>query len=370
MGCGGSKQTDEPKKPAKGKPEYKLLLLGTGNSGKSTFFKQLTQLHGGGFMEDEYTQGIKHIHDSILAQMKNLLTSCTEEMGIEFDNKLQESANIIQELSPHASIEDVKSHLITLWNDANVKRGFDERTNLGVADSASYFFDNIDRIASTNYRPTDKDILLARIPTTGMRKKKFELNKNIFNIYDVGGQRAERQKWIHSFQIVHGILFVASLSCYDQTLYEDNKLNAMHESLNLFSEIINSRYFKLTTIMLFLNKNDLFIDELMKGASLSVCFNNDKWNGPNWDKNNDYNPNKYQNNDDIKEAKVYFENCYEKALEFIRQRYQDQCLKKPKLIHFHTTTATDRDIVKKVFWDIQHIILRGTLENAGMIEFQ
>jgi len=341
MGCGGSKQTDEPKKPAKGKPEYKLLLLGTGNSGKSTFFKQLTQLHGGGFMEDEYTQGIKHIHDSILAQMKNLLTSCTEEMGIEFDNKLQESANIIQELSPHASIEDVKSHLITLWNDANVKRGFDERTNLGVADSASYFFDNIDRIASTNYRPTDKDILLARIPTTGMRKKKFELNKNIFNIYDVGGQRAERQKWIHSFQIVHGILFVASLSCYDQTLYEDNKLNAMHESLNLFSEIINSRYFKLTTIMLFLNKNDLFTEKI-KRKSIKIAFNDFKGQDGN----------------------------YKEALDYIKLMYKSQSKKPNSKLYIHVTQATDKTNVEKVFDDVQHSIVMQALEDNGLLSLQ
>lgn len=38
---------------------------------------------------------------------------------------------------------------------------------------------------------------------------------------DVGGQKSERRKWIHCFQDVTSILFLVSLSGYDQCLVED-----------------------------------------------------------------------------------------------------------------------------------------------------
>ncbi|ETO00839.1 hypothetical protein RFI_36601, partial [Reticulomyxa filosa] len=160
-------------------------------------------------------------------------------------------------------------HIKTLWADDAIKKAFCNRTNLGIVDSCPYFFDNIERIGVNDYEPTEEDILLARIPTTGtiqnicvcvcgggagggkkkkkkkgIRESTFKVEDNAFDLFDVGGQRSERSKWIHCFDNVNAVLFVASLNCYDQNLFEDEDVNAMDESLGLFNEVINSRYFK------------------------------------------------------------------------------------------------------------------------------
>jgi len=70
-------------------------------------------------------------------------------------------------------------------------------------------------------------------------------------MFDVGGQRNERKKWIHCFENVTAVLFVAAISAYDQTLYEDETTNRMVEALNLFEEICNSRWFRDTSMVLF-----------------------------------------------------------------------------------------------------------------------
>lgn len=44
---------------------------------------------------------------------------------------------------------------------------------------------------------------------------------------------------------------------YDQVLEEDEQMNRMEESLNVFDEICNSEWFRNTPIILFLNKKDL-----------------------------------------------------------------------------------------------------------------
>lgn len=40
-------------------------------------------------------------------------------------------------------------------------------------------------------------------------------------MFDVGGQRSERKKWIHCFENVTALLFVVAISGYDQCLVED-----------------------------------------------------------------------------------------------------------------------------------------------------
>jgi len=133
-------------------------------------------------------------------------------------------------------------------------------------DSADYFLDKVDELAKPTYIPTDQDILRVRVRTTGIVENDFVIDKNRFKMIDVGGQRNERKKWIHCFENVTAVLFVVDISAYDRMLYEDEKVNRLEEALNLFENICNSRWFRDTSIILFLNKSDLFMDKIKKSS--------------------------------------------------------------------------------------------------------
>ena len=92
----------------------------------------------------------------------------------------------------------------------------------------------------------------------------------LLGMFDVGGQRNERKKWIHCFENVTAVIFVAAISEYDQVLYEDDTTNRMHEALELFDEICNSRWFRETSIILFLNKRDLFNEKISRVPVISA----------------------------------------------------------------------------------------------------
>ena len=72
-----------------------------------------------------------------------------------------------------------------------------------------------------DYKPSEQDLLRVRYRTTGINEILFKNNVLTFRMFDVGGQRTERKKWIHCFDNVTSVLFVAAVSEYDQGLYED-----------------------------------------------------------------------------------------------------------------------------------------------------
>jgi len=202
-----------------------------------------------------------------------------------------------------------------------------------------FFFEQIDRIASPDYVPTEQDFISARIPTTGIRSITFPIQNQTFTIIDVGGQRSERRKWIDCFDRVHGMIFVVSLNDYDQMLYEESTKNAMIEALELFGQVVNSRYFRKTITIIFLNKKDLFEKKISPQNPLSICF-------PDYKGSNEFGD----------------------AIQFIQQQFQNQSKTIKNLqIYFHVTCATDRSNVEHVFDDVQHAVVTNGLSNSGLL---
>ncbi|MBW02057.1 Guanine nucleotide-binding protein G(k) subunit alpha, partial [Eschrichtius robustus] len=133
------------------------------------------------------------------------------------------------------------------------------------------YLNDLDRISQTNYIPTQQDVLRTRVKTTGIVETHFTFKDLYFKMFDVGGQRSERKKWIHCFEGVTAIIFCVALSDYDLVLAEDEEMNRMHESMKLFDSICNNKWFTDTSIILFLNKKDLF-EEKIKRSPLTICY--------------------------------------------------------------------------------------------------
>lgn len=86
------------------------------------------------------------------------------------------------------------------------------------------YFDSVERMAQPDYLPTDQDVLRSRVKTTGITETHFQIGELHYKLFDVGGQRSERKKWIHCFENVTAIIFLVAISEYDQLLYEDQNV--------------------------------------------------------------------------------------------------------------------------------------------------
>ncbi|GLD49341.1 guanine nucleotide-binding protein G(o) subunit alpha-like protein [Lates japonicus] len=150
-----------------------------------------------------------------------------------------------------------------LWADQGVRAAVARGYEFDLNDSALYFFENMSRIIAPNYVPTETDVLRVRVRTCGIIETQFQVNETIFRLYDVGGQRTERRKWLSCFDCIQVVLFVVALSSYDMTLMENPSVNQLQESLELFASICTNTVFNSTSLILFMNKTDLFREKIL-----------------------------------------------------------------------------------------------------------
>ena len=129
-------------------------------------------------------------------------------------------AQIEANVMPRGVADDIR----LLWRDAGVQAAVRRAREFQLNDSAVYYFNAIDRMSLPTYVPTDQDILRSRVKTTGITETTFQVGELTYKLFDVGGQRSERKKWIHCFENVTALVFLVSLSEYDQMLYEDESV--------------------------------------------------------------------------------------------------------------------------------------------------
>ncbi|CAG9806756.1 unnamed protein product [Chironomus riparius] len=315
--------------------ERKLLLLGTGESGKSTFIKQMRIIHGSGYSDDDKRSFIKLIYQNISMAMQSMIHAM-ESLKIEYsDEKNIEKAQQIlsHDLTPAQNVQlSLMSSIKELWADAGIQECYERRREYQLIDSAKYYLNDLERIEKDDYLPTEQDLLRARVPTTGIIEYKFKLDNIYFRIVDVGGQRSERRKWIHCFENVTSIIFISALSEYDQVLFESSDVNRLEESMALFKTLITSNWFQESSVLLFLNKKDLLQEKIMNSHL------------------DDYFPEFYGPRKDIIAAR-----------NFILQMFVNLNPDEDKTIYSHFTCATDTENMKFVSAAVKDTILQSNI---------
>jgi len=314
----------------------KLLLLGAGGSGKSTMFKQMIALYGSGFPEKERRLYIPTIHTNVIVTMQALIAAVPVHGAAV---SCQDAMQAVCGLKTFSLDEDMALNLRRLWDDPGIRLAYENSAKFQLMDSARYFLDQVEVLAASKYVPSMQDVLRSRVRTTGIAEQTFSIEGYSWRMFDVGGQRNERRKWIHCFENVTAVIFIGVLSEYDLLLEEDQSKNRMEETLELFEDICNSRYFREASLVLFLNKRDLFADKIKK-VPLSAC--------PVF-------------------QQYHIEQTYDAGCQAIEQAFLSKRQNPDKLIYVHITCATDTSNIATVFHAVRDTIIRTSLLRAGVV---
>uniref|UniRef100_G3U0T4 G protein subunit alpha i3 n=1 Tax=Loxodonta africana TaxID=9785 RepID=G3U0T4_LOXAF len=320
--------------------EVKLLLLGAGESGKSTIVKQMKIIHEDGYSEEECKQYKVVVYSTIQSIIAIIRAWDGSRLTLEEAARADDARQLfVLAGSAEEGIMtlELAGVIKRLWRDEGVQACFSRSREYQLNDSASYYLNDLDRISQINYIPTQQDVLRTRVKTTGIVETHFTFKDLYFKMFDVGGQRSERKKWIHCFEGVTAIIFCVALSDYDLVLAEDEEMNRMHESMKLFDSICNNKWFTDTSIILFLNKKDLF-EEKIRRSPLTICY--PEYTGSN---------------------------TYEEAAAYIQCQFEDLNRRKDtKEIYTHFTCATDTKNVQFVFDAVTDVIIKNNLKECGL----
>lgn len=382
----------------------KLLLLGTGESGKSTITKQMRIIHINGFSNSERMSKIddiiKNIRESILS-----LVMAMQQLAVPLEKGENERSRdfILSHAgsSAYEPREEFWDHVERLWADAGIQSCHERSYEYQLIDSAKYFLDKVPEIRLPSYVPSHQDILRCRGITTSIQHIEFDVpdagHQVKFSVYDVGGQRGERKKWIQVFDSVVAILYLADCSGFDQMLREDPTKNRLMETLEIFEQVWNNRFLRQVSVLLFLNKIDILAEKVARGRSIEDCFIN-KYPGCGFPDYQSYNPSKEEKteflesfpggndaprrrgrsssrtdiNPEVTKTACYIKHLFSKIVrgELTLKAFQAQ---NDKDWHQHHscepfyTCAVDTNNVTKVMGGCRKLIIRKHLERFGII---
>jgi guanine nucleotide-binding protein G(i) subunit alpha len=357
--------------------KIKLLLLGTGESGKSTVMKQMRIIYGDEYTRDELEsykitvqQNCVDFMETMCKAVKNFSPGDAILQSEEYAAvALPDDASTGQYRTFPEWTEGYVEAMGTLWRHPTFKDAFSKRMEFQIIESTSEFLDRLDevdlpllfisfyftaaqnnltptppkivlfllfpQVADEDYVPTKADILGARLRTRGINEERLNIDGQVFCFFDVGGQRNERRKWMKIFDGVHGVVFIAALSEFNQTLWEANNVNRISEALTVFEEYVNKDEFENSAFILFLNKADLFRKKIEKTNLAEV---------PGY---GDYKGKPFDYDDGVE----YFTN------KFLRRNLiRDN-------VFVHVTTATDTSSVGVVFNACKKVIVERNVED-------
>jgi len=247
-----------------------------------------------------------------------------------------------------------KDDMKALWDDKAVRLAL-KRSRLQLPDSAAFFLNDLDRIASWEYIVTDDDIVRARLRTVGIQEHRLafkhgpcdnpKLDKQPgweWHIFDVGGCRTLRSAWLPYFDNVNVIIFLSPVSVFDQRLEEDHSVNRLEDSIILWTSICASKLLAKTQLILFLNKCDLLRRKLKRGVKV-----------------NQFLPSFGDRPNEVMAVVKYF-----------REKFKDiQKLRSPehRSVYIYPTTVTDTSATAVTLETVRDGVLRENLAASELI---
>ncbi|XP_047100742.1 guanine nucleotide-binding protein G(q) subunit alpha-like isoform X2 [Schistocerca piceifrons] len=275
--------------------DVKTILLGCGSSGKSTFMKQVRIIEEGAFQEAERMTYKPIICQNIISEAQKLIMAM-ELYGFPYElETTEECARRIMDINV-GNVSEMDDELLAaireVWNDANVQICYDRRDELYLLDSTKY-------------------------------------------IVDVGGQRTERPKWLHCFENCAAFIFISAISEYNQL--DERGQNRLSVSLALFSVLLTCSAFRYASVIVFLNKIDIFDEKIMK---YDLCNYFPEFTGPK---------------QDAEAAKNFIADKFQECCE--RERNDDN-----KGVYIRYTCATDTKNIEAVFLTVVDFIIKKMLE--------
>eukprot|EP01084_Bolivina_argentea_P244923 410201_1 len=217
--------------------EKKLLMLGSTKSGKTKLFNKIKYSNGHQMDQKQRLKLKSCIIKYVINSFQKLLR-CIESNKNTFspNDTAKECSEIIQSIYLNESYDETNkinedwhialNYIDILWQQKSFKTEILKNAYF-IDDSIEYFLNNIQRLNEFIYIPTDNDIIHfvrndIRKQNLSISNSKITIRGTTINVFDVCDMNNDYKKWIHCFDDITMLVFVAGLTSYYHMIYNDN----------------------------------------------------------------------------------------------------------------------------------------------------
>uniref|UniRef100_A0A1I7VGV0 G-protein alpha subunit n=1 Tax=Loa loa TaxID=7209 RepID=A0A1I7VGV0_LOALO len=120
----------------------KLLLLGAGDSGKSTLLKQMRILHSSGFTQDELMKQRLVVFENVIGAMDVILRAM-KNYGVKFSDPAKKTNSAVIAQAINTELKSITNEIATaiknLWHDPAIQDICERRNDFHLHESAKQF---------------------------------------------------------------------------------------------------------------------------------------------------------------------------------------------------------------------------------------
>ncbi|KAI8951236.1 G-protein alpha subunit-domain-containing protein [Xylaria longipes] len=245
----------------------KVLLLGASGGGKTTLLNTLRLFTEAERVRQDQSYIRTLVWQNALDSVRVVLRAMEE---LNMDSELTASARRLllepcsecdrdPALNPQHTAE-VASEVSFLRFVTGLQEASRWRGTYQFHDNGEYYFENINRLAEQaahRLAATDGDLLRTQVTTTGIHQVIIPYRGSQFCVYDLGGERSERKKWIHAFENVSVVIYPVDTTGYRRSMREDADGDRMREQFMIFESCANSYWFAQSSFIIVFTKMDL-----------------------------------------------------------------------------------------------------------------
>lgn len=256
--------------------ETKIVLMGAVNSGKELIMRQMKVLYADGYPREKRLD-FRYAVRSTVRLLMHAIIDLIKDTGISLSGPLEEDfAILLHEVETvdiaHITPAAVNS-LQNIWDSDNFSTLYVRNFEIDFPQYSPYFANEIQRIASDDYVPTEADIIRLNHSMGGIKELRFAWDELDVHLFNISGYIPEqfRKRWFHQLDNATALVYTVDISTYDRPYLGQPTSSQLQADFLEFDAWANSPAFAGSSIILVLNNFNRFREKLAH-SPLSTFF--------------------------------------------------------------------------------------------------
>jgi guanine nucleotide-binding protein subunit alpha len=229
---------------------------------------QIKVLYAEGYYSPEDRLKFRDVVRSTMRLLIHSIIELLKDTGINLPTALSHDfAILLDEVDledTHCITAEAAAAVQNLWVSAEFSSMYLKNFEIDFPQCAPYFAQEVQRIASEDYVPTEADIVRLNQSIGGIKELRFNWDELDVHLFNINGYIPDqfRKRWFHQFDSVTSLVYTVDVSLYDRPFYGQTAKSQLLNDFASFECWATSPKFAESAVILLLNNFTRFRDKL------------------------------------------------------------------------------------------------------------